>query len=178
LCDEFDTSSVICVNDTARPDSYRDVMATAKEEVMKVKGSRRLVKRLGLALAVAALAAPAAQAVPMNPDTYQVMQSRQYADDLRVAAPTGPVSTQPRRYADDLHAASPVSEPRGYAPVNVNAGPPPSEPVSSVVADDSSSFSWGDAGIGAAFAIGLLILLGTGVLLAGRHTRRERLAAT
>jgi hypothetical protein len=173
-------------------------MATAKEEVMKVKGSRRLVKRLGLALAVAAVAAPAAQAVPMNPDTNQVMQSRQYADDVRVATPTGPVTIQPRRYADDLHAVPtktvneprgyapinvhaipPVSEPRGYAPINVNAGPGrPSEPVSSVVADDSPSFSWGDAGIGAAFAIGFLILLGSGVLLAGRHTRRGRLAAT
>jgi hypothetical protein len=168
------------VNDTAPVASYRDGMATAKEEIMKVKGSRRLVKRLGLALAVAALAAPAAQAVPMNPDTNQIMQSRQYADDVRVATPTGPVSTQPRRYADDLHAVptKPVSEPRGYAPINVHAGPTPSEPVSSVVADDSSSFSWGDAGIGAAFAIGLLILLGSGVLLAGRHTRRGRLAAT
>jgi len=64
LCDEFDTSSVARVNDTAPASSYRDGMATAKEEVMKVKGSRRLVKRLGLALAVAAVAAPAAQAVP------------------------------------------------------------------------------------------------------------------
>lgn len=145
---------------------------------MKVKGSRRIIRRLGLALAVAAVAAPAAQAVPMNPDTNQVMQSRQYADDVRVSAPSGPVTSSPRLYADDLHAVPTISEPRGYAPVNVNAGPPPSEPVSSVLVDDSSSFSWGDAGIGAAFAIGLLILLGTGVLLAGRHTRRGRLAAT
>jgi hypothetical protein len=173
-------------------------MATAKEEIMKVKGSRRLVKRLGLALAVAALAAPAAQAVPMNPDTSGVMQQRHYADDLRVSDQSGPVTTH-RLYADDLHAVptntvsehrgyapinvnanptSTVSEPRGYAPVNVNAGPAPSEPVSSVVVDDSPSFNWSDAGIGAAFAIGFLILLGSGVLLAGRHTRRGRLAAT
>lgn len=147
---------------------------------MKVKGSRRLVKRLGLALAVAAVMAPAAQAVPMNPDTNQVMQSRQYADDLRVSDPIQPVTIAPRRYADDLHAVptKSVSEPRGYAPINVDAGPAPSEPVSSVVADDSPSFNWGDAGIGATFAIGLLILLGSGVLLAGRHTRRGRLAAT
>jgi hypothetical protein len=167
------------VNDTALAASYRDGMATSKEEMMKVKGSRRLVKRLGLALAVAALAAPAAQAVPMNPDTYQVMQHRQYADDLRVAEQSGPVTTQ-RLYADDLHGVptTTVSEPRGWAPINVNAGPAPSEPVSSVVVDDSPSFNWGDAGIGAAFAIGFLILLGSGVMLAGRHTRRGRLAAT
>jgi hypothetical protein len=116
----------------------------------------------------------------MNPDTNGVTQTRQYADDLRVAVPSGPVSTQPRRYADDLHAVpvKPVSEPRGYAPINIHAGPTPTQPVSSVVADDSPSFNWGDAGIGAAFAIGFLILLGTGVLLAGRHTRRGRLAAT
>jgi hypothetical protein len=168
------------VNDVALAASYRDGMATAKEEIMKVKGSRRLVKRLGLALAVAALAAPAAQAVPMNPDTNGVMQQRHYADDLRVSDQSGPVTTH-RLYADDLHAVTTntVSEPRGYAPINPNAGPAPSEPVSSsVVVDDSPSFNWSDAGIGAAFAIGFLILLGSGVLLAGRHTRRGRLAAT
>lgn len=166
------------MNDIAPAASYRDGMATAKEAVMKVKGSRRIIRRLGLALAVAAVAAPAAQAVPMNPDTNQVMPRIQYTDVLQASRPKGPVSTPTRQYADDLHAVPTISEPRGYAPVNVNAGPPPSEPVSSVLVDDSSSFNWGDAGIGAAFALGLLILLGSGVLLAGRHTRRGRLAAT
>ncbi|HYZ19334.1 MAG TPA: hypothetical protein VE615_07300 [Gaiellaceae bacterium] len=160
---------------------------TEKEEVMKVKGSRRIVRRLGLALAVAAVFAPAAQAVPMDPDTYQVLQSRQYADDVRVAPPT-------RKYADDLHAVStptvtehrgyapineravPQSEPRGYAPINERARPDLPQPVSVAVVNESR-FDWSDAGIGAVFTFGLMILLGSGLLLAGRHTRRSRLAA-
>ncbi len=138
---------------------------------MKVKGSRRIVRRLGLALAVAALFAPAAQAVPMDPDTYQVLQARQYADDVRVAPPT-------RQYADDLHAvtAPPVSEPRGYAPINELARPDLPQTVSAPVVNESK-FDWSDAGIGAGFSIGLMVLLGSALLLAGRHTRRSRLAA-
>src|SRR4029453_1985935 len=42
LCDEFDTSSVTRVNDTAPVASYRDGMATAKEVIVKAKGSLRL----------------------------------------------------------------------------------------------------------------------------------------
>lgn len=155
---------------------------------MKVKGSRRLVKRLGLALAVAAVMAPAAQAVPMDPDTNQVLQARQYADDVRVAPPT-------RQYADDVHAVTPApvseprgyapindrarpeSEPRGYAPINELARPDIPQPVSTAVVNDSR-FDWSDAGVGAGFSIGLMLLLGSGLLLAGRHTRRSRLAAT
>ncbi|HET7857025.1 MAG TPA: hypothetical protein VFL41_11270 [Gaiellaceae bacterium] len=138
---------------------------------MKVKGSRRLVRRLGLALAVAALLAPAAQAVPMDSDTDQILQARQYADDVRVAPPS-------RQYADDLHAVTPqpVSEPRGYAPINEQARPDLAQPVSAPVVNQSK-FDWSDAGIGAVFSIGLVILLGSGLLLAGRHTRRSRLAA-
>ena len=33
---------------------------------MKIKGSRRLIRRLGLALAVAAVFAPSAQAIPLD----------------------------------------------------------------------------------------------------------------
>jgi hypothetical protein len=41
-------------------------MPATQEEVMKIKGSRRLIRRLGLALAVAALFAPSAQAIPLD----------------------------------------------------------------------------------------------------------------
>ena len=49
---------------------------------MKVKGSRRLVARLGLALAVAAIAAPGAQAMTMNAMNESGGGARLYADDL------------------------------------------------------------------------------------------------
>ena len=49
---------------------------------MKVKSSRRLVARLGLALAVAAIAAPGAQAMTMNAMNESGGSARLYADDL------------------------------------------------------------------------------------------------
>lgn len=49
---------------------------------MKVKGSRRLVARLGLALAVAAFAVPSASAMTMNAMNESGGSARLYADDL------------------------------------------------------------------------------------------------
>ena len=128
---------------------------------MKSRGSRRLVKRLGLALAIAALAVPAAQAYPLvDAPSAKAPQARLYADDLHAVA-SAPV--QERIYADDLHGqvtSSPVS-----VPVE-----PESHPMSR-----SSGFDWSDAGIGAGIAF---MLLGLGAaILAARQTRRSRLAA-
>jgi hypothetical protein len=53
-----------------------------KGGVMKVKSSRRLVARLGLALAVAAIAAPGTQAMTMNAMNESGGSARLYADDL------------------------------------------------------------------------------------------------
>jgi hypothetical protein len=138
---------------------------------MKVKGSRRIIRRLGLALAVAAVFAPSAQAIPLDvpPRGLDSVQSRQYADDIHVATPV--ISSPVRLYADDLHApaVSPVAEPRGYAPINTSAQPEP--PVKA----DSGGIDWGNPTIGAG---ALFVLLGLGgVLVAVRHTRRGRLAA-
>src|SRR5262245_26353537 len=72
-----------------------------KGEVMKVKGSRRLVARLGLALAVAAIAVPSAQAMPVNFTDGSGGSVRLYADDLHAATVPAPAK---RQYADDLHA--------------------------------------------------------------------------
>ena len=154
---------------------------------MKRKSSLRLVRRLGLALAVAAFAAPAAAGAP------QVL----YADDLpRVSSE--PVAAPQVLYADDLHSMLPrpvSSEPRTDGLVDSLGRPlepPPTEmlvdslgrplgpadavqPVSHV-ASASTGFDWSYAGIGAVGAFGLM-LLGIGVLFAGRHNRRSRLAA-
>ncbi|TML14401.1 MAG: hypothetical protein E6G31_05470 [Actinobacteria bacterium] len=53
-----------------------------KGGVMKVKGSRRLVARLGLALAVTAIAVPSATAMTMNSTSESGGSVRLYADDL------------------------------------------------------------------------------------------------
>jgi hypothetical protein len=182
-----------------------------KGGVMKVKGSRRIVRRLGLVLAVAAVFVPVAQAMPADPDVSGVISSsRVYADDLHAAVPVVPI----RQYADDRHSRSPVSNvqvssrrlyaddlhapvssiPRDYAPVNLQARPDlgPTrnyapintlarpdlyQPASAVVPADTTGFDWNDAGIGAGGALGLMLLLAGGALLAARHSRRDRLAA-
>ena len=154
---------------------------------MKRKSSLRLVRRLGLALAVAAFAAPAAAGAP------QVL----YADDLpRVSSE--PVAAPQVLYPDDLHSMLPrpvSSEPRTQGLIDSLGRPlepPPTEmlvdslgrplgpaddvqPVSQV-ASASTGFDWSYAGIGAVGVFGLM-LLGIGVLFAGRHNRRSRLAA-
>jgi hypothetical protein len=150
-------------------------MPATQEEVMKSKGSRRLVRRLGLALAVAAVLAPSAQAIPMDmpPRGLDSVQTRQYADDIHVATPV--LSSPVRLYADDLHAPTvvPVAEPqgRGYAPINTAA----QLEVVSPVATDSGGIDWGNPTIGAGVLFALMGL--GGMLVAVRHTRRGRLAA-
>jgi hypothetical protein len=128
---------------------------------MKIRGSRRLIKSLGLALAVAAFAAPSALAVlPTDSGALASAQSR--------LVPRGyaPINTQAR---PDLSLVAP----RGYAPINAQARPD-LVPVNSEVASASSSFDWGDAGIGAGI---MLVLVGSGAaILLARQTRRSRLS--
>lgn len=124
---------------------------------MKIKGSRRLIRRLGLALAVAALVAPSAQAMPLD------------------VPPRGLDSVQTRLYADDVHAppvTNAVNESHyGYMPINPSA----QLEVVSPAASDSGGIDWGNPTIGAG---ALFVLLGLGgLLVAVRHTRRGRLAA-
>jgi hypothetical protein len=182
---------------------------------MKIKSSRRVVRRLGLALAVTALMVPAgAQAMTMNASyesgggfrlyaddlhaTIPPVQTqrlyaddlhaslapaairveRQYADDLHASLVSAPVKTQ-RLYADDLHSSPPVSgKPGNYEPFNTRARPDLRPPVSEAVSADSTSSDWSVAIIGAAFGAFGVMLLGLTLLLAGRHGRKGRLAAT
>jgi hypothetical protein len=159
--------------------------------LMKRKSSLRLVRRLGLALAVAAFAAPGAGAAPqvLYPDDLHATvphvpaMSLTYADDLLRPVSSEPVAAAPQvLYADDLHSMVPrpiSSEPRTEMLVDSLGRPlgPPDvvQPVSHVAAA-STGFDWSDASIGAVGAFALM-LLGVGVLLAGRHNRRSRLAA-
>ena len=127
---------------------------------MKIRGSRRLIKSLGLALAVAAVASPSALAVlPTDSGALTSAQPR-----LGVA---------PRGYAP-VNTRVQLVEPRGYAPINTRVRQDLS-PTNSEVASASSSFHWGDAGIGAGI---MIALVGFGAaILATRQTRRSRLSA-
>jgi hypothetical protein len=131
---------------------------------MKRKTSRRLIRRLGLALAVVAIAAPAAQAAP------QV----QYPDDLHATVPHAPVLNL--KYGDDL--IRPYSTESQNPIVTDGLGrplPPEVIPPTRDVVSDSSGFEWTHVGIGF-FALGLM-LLGGGALIMSRQNRRSRLAA-
>jgi hypothetical protein len=107
--------------------------------VMKVKGSRRLVARLGLALAVAAVAVPGAQAMTVNSMNEGGGGGgvRLYADDLHAAVAPVPSRFQ-RQYADDLHAPL-VSTSLPASNVRTDAATVPiSAPASNVQADAAS----------------------------------------
>jgi hypothetical protein len=88
---------------------------------MKVKGSRRLVARLGLALAVAAVAVPSASAMTMNA-TYE-----------------GGGGYGVRLYADDLHSPLPVATLKA-SNVRSDAASPQSPVPGSNVQTDAASF--------------------------------------
>jgi len=128
---------------------------------MKIRGSRRLIKSLGLALAVAAVASPSALAVlPTDSGALTSAQPR-----LGVA---------PRGYAP-VNTRVQLVEPRGYAPINTRVVRPDLSQTNSEVVSASSSFDWGDAGIGAGI---MIALVGFGAaILATRQTRRSRLSA-
>ena len=72
---------------------------------MKVKSSRRLVARLGLALAVAAIAAPGAQAMTMNAMNESGGGARIYADDLH--APLSVATLNPSNVRTDAASLQP-----------------------------------------------------------------------
>ena len=73
---------------------------------MKVKSSRRLVARLGLALAVAAIAAPAAQAMTINAMNESGGSARLYADDLH--APLAVATLKASNVRTDAASLQPI----------------------------------------------------------------------
>jgi hypothetical protein len=91
---------------------------------------------------------------------------RSLAGGLVIAAASFPAAAQ-ARYVEN-------PGPQSASPV-LTAGPSPASQVSATPSSqsDSSSFQWGDAGVGAA---GASVLLGAGALSAGVIRRRRRLA--
>jgi hypothetical protein len=127
-----------------------------KGGVMKVKSSRRLVARLGLALAVAAIAAPGAQAMTMNASNESGGSARLYADDLHAPLAvatleasnvrTDAASLQPivsgSNVRTDAASLNPVPVPASNDFIDVRtdaASPQPIVPGSNVRTDAASS---------------------------------------
>lgn len=139
---------------------------------MKVKGSRRLVARLGLALAVAAIAAPGAQAMTMNATYESGGGVRLFADDLH--APLAVATPKASNIRTDGASSVPLTDARHSALLKHRAQLASTQLPSA----DSPSINWGVAAIGAALgALGLMLMFAV-VVYAGRHNRRGRLAAT
>jgi hypothetical protein len=150
---------------------------------MNWKISRRMIRRLGLALAVAAFAAPAAQAMPYTSDEGSVAAAPQVVlpDDLHATLPhvpvlnvtpddiVRPVSSEP---TDSL--GRPMTPPEPTDSLGRPLGRPDLVQPTSEVVSDSSWFDWTHVGIGF-FALGLM--LGGGAFIIGRQNRRSRLAA-
>jgi hypothetical protein len=147
MCDEFDTSCVAPVNDAERRASYGVVMTTnTKGGVMKVKSSRRLVARLGLALAVAAIAAPGAQAMTMNAINESGGGARLYADDLHAPLAVATLkASNVRTDAASLQPMVPGSNVRTDAASSKPTPVPVSSFASNIRTDAASSVPLTDA---------------------------------
>jgi hypothetical protein len=130
--------------------SYGVGMTTnTKGGVMKIKSSRRLVARLGLALAVAAIAVPGAQAMTMNAmnESGGGYSVRQYADDLHASfvvatlppsnVRTDAASLQPSSPGSNVltDSASFPGQPVSLPGANVRTDAASSQPVSTLISD-------------------------------------------
>jgi hypothetical protein len=174
---------------------------TTNQEATMTRRNRHILKTLVLGFAVAAVAAPTALGEPRgpgNPMIAPVSSSSMSPDDRSLNRATSSVEQQigsddrsfyrgaePRpvtvSYSPDdrsLYRGAPTQ----FTPVSASPDdrpfsrglPPESVPVSLSIST-SDDFQWGDAGLGAALALALIMLLGGGALLV-RH-QRQRIAA-
>jgi hypothetical protein len=146
-----------------------------------------LVKRIALGLAIAAFAAPVAQAKVDEGSSVQGNGYQAFVSDF-------PSSTQsvnasdygmPRALPSDYALASRDvrADPPGQTVNNIGRdlrADPPGQTVSDIgnIGEPqavAASFDWKDAGIGAGLAIGL-VLLGWGAALATRHLGKTQTA--
>ena len=124
------------------------------------------LKRIALGLAIAAVAAPTAQAAVyvdgptpgVQAGYIRAASHQKIQSEMSVQSTSGPgITAAGTALANAKHAAYPV----------------PNQVVSST---DSSSFNWSDAGIGASVSFGAALLLLTAVGL-GRRARSRGLAS-
>ena len=129
-----------------------------------------------VALAFGALSAPVANATTdfRNPDQRTAVPSGSSPQDLRSAdaRDSKPVVSQSSQVAQDYRSADTrdVAAGRGIPEVTVVK-------VAQPTASPSSGLDWGDAGIGAGFLLGL-ILLGLGTTQVVMHRKHRQPAIT
>jgi hypothetical protein len=122
-----------------------------------------MLRRIALAFAVAAVAAPAAQAVPLEPGPTKAEDTPLTTDFPRgntaphgTVAPQGSVASVPRGNTAPHGVIADYAAPRGGE-----------QPVTT----STPSFDWTDAGIGAGLAFGALLLAGAGAMSVRQYRR-------
>ena len=157
--------------------------AEQREEVMKARTHTRWGKRVALGLAVAAIAAPAAQGA------YEPLYQHQFLSDGTMVEPLLPNASQLEQFRFTPDEAT---HPFSFTPSNEPVGPTvvipdptrglpsaddlqqfrftPNPIVTPVASTPSGGIDWTDAGIGAAMALGA-ILLGAAAALGLRRRR-------
>jgi hypothetical protein len=146
--------------------------------------SRATIATVAVGMVLAVVAAPAAQAGPgqMSPEAYQALHARSFA--LNVIYGLGkPAEMTHAQYRASLVRSTALNERYGL-PVVLTSGqierlygtgrtgsPEPAPPTSvpRVDAPRGDAFDWSDAAIGAAFAAGLALIGGAGVLVVARR---------
>ena len=128
---------------------------------MKTRKLNKIIRRLALGLAVAAIAAPAAQADPWYDDSGIAGNAAVRPDDRAVRV--SPVSAPET-------AVRPDDRPGLRGP----GAAPQDSPLQIVIRP--GGFDWTDAGIGAVFALGLVLLAGGAALVARRHRQTSAAA--
>jgi hypothetical protein len=118
---------------------------------MRNRRKNWMLKRIALAFAVVAVAAPTAQAVPLEPGA------------TKAEIPRG--NTAPHGVVADIKAGDygmPRAMPADYAVARGNEQP---------LTVSTPSFNWSDAGIGAGLAFAAILLAGAGALSVRQYGR-------
>ena len=146
--------------DPTTPDVGRDRRAGG---VMNSRLSRRLMIAFGLVLTIAALAAPSANA-NMRPiySDHGVALIASSSEPNQICSDHGCTSIQPDSKSKPDWACS------DHGCIRIQPEPP----------TDPSGFDWSKTGFIVSLSMVGLLLIGGGALLAGKHNRRRRLAAT
>jgi hypothetical protein len=129
------------------------------------------IRRIVLGLAFAAIAAPVAQATPHVNGPVSGVQS-EISADAYLTTEVAPYELRGTHVVPSGMTLTPTSVVRSE---NTFGAPGPSAggavgPQSVATASATSTFDWDDAGIGAASAFGIALLLVTAVMLGRRRT--------
>jgi hypothetical protein len=143
--------------------------------------SPRIIKVTTIALAAAAIAAPAASARPARITPHQGIAAISVSQQQQLAAGSA-FASHPHSVSAALPAAG-LSAPTAYTRQDKQVAPSSSSPT--VVgtapparAGSANGFDWGDAGIGAGGALAISIVgIGGAFVLSQRRTRRTRTSA-